>query len=450
MSSSLPSAPGSIPLLGHSWALLRMREKFFTRGSGNNTPVSVLKLGTRRIYLVNDLELVRNILHREAGVYKRGELFARFRPYLGDNINTADGARHRQLRRIYRPAFRTAVLDESLDSIMGPVRQQVRAWAPGLHPRLHDELYDLVLTVSARAFFPAQLAEKTMRVINDAVPGIVQGMFLRMFSPFNILERLPLPANRRFESSMARLSALADDLIRQYRDAGLDVGEDLVSRLVQAMQPATGEALDQDQLRSELATFVLTSSLTTAATAGWCCRLLSTRPELRSAVRQEVDAVLGVDRAWTSANLRRLSLTQAVVKETLRFRPAVHLLTREPIHDVELAGHRVPAGSTIAFSIYAIHHDPTYFPDPDCFDPHRWNTPGRANPDAFLPFALGLHACIGSYLATQEVVMLVAAVIQNWDLTPVDVEVRDRPAGLVLRPGPVPVVLRERVGGPDS
>lgn len=32
---------------------------------------------------------------------------------------------------------------------------------------------------------------------------------------------------------------------------------------------------------------------------------------------------------------------------------------------------KIPKGTTIVIPIYAMHHDPTYFPDPSKFDPDR-------------------------------------------------------------------------------
>jgi pentalenene oxygenase len=399
------------------------------------------------VYLVNDLDLIRRVLYKDAGRYHRGELFARIRPYIGDSVNVADGAKHRMLRRIYLPAFQPATLEANMDGVAGLIQERVRGWAPGAHDNLYGELYDLVLMLGARIFFPAQFGEKAMRTISDAVPGLVQGLFLRVISPLGILERLPLAVNRRFELSTAQLRAICADLLQQYRQQSAKAGDDLVSRLVTSQDPSTGELLTDEQVQAELTALVLTSSVTASATLGWCCRLLSTNPALQAAVRREVDDVLGTgERPVTSADLKQLTLTQAVVKEALRFRPPVHLLTREPVEDVELGGHVIPAGSTIVLSIYAIQHDPAFFPDPECFDPYRWLTEGndRANGDAFLAFAIGLHACLGGYLATMEVAMILAAISRCWELSPPATGIPDRPAGALLNPGPVPMVLRAR------
>ncbi|MFD3997743.1 cytochrome P450 [Streptomyces sp. NPDC058548] len=445
-----PPAPGAIPVLGHSWALLRQREQFFVRAR-DGSPVATLRLGSRVVYLVNDLDLIRRILHTDAGRYDRGELFARMRPYIGDNVVLADGAKHRMLRRIYRPAFTRTAVDATVDGLAGLVRAHVGAWAPGAHDDLHGELYDLVLAMGGRVFFPAGLGEATMRAVSEAIPGLVQGLFLRVISPSDRLERLPLPINHRFVSSTARLTAISDTLLQQCRDSA-ELGDDLVSRLLAARNPADGEPLGDEQIRAELLALVLASSVTVAATLGWCCHFLGSHPELQDTMRREVDQVLG-GRACTLADLERLEFTRAVVKESLRCRPPLHFLSREPKEDVDLAGYTVPAGSTVVFSLHALQNDPRHFPRPELFDPHRWLDPegGRTDPEAFLPFALGMHACFGEHLAMNNAVLVLATIAQNWTLAPAPGTRREPRAGAVLSPGPVPMVLTPRTGPrPDS
>lgn len=55
--------------------------------------------------------------------------------------------------------------------------------------------------------------------------------------------------------------------------------------------------------------------------------------------------------------------------------------------------------------IYGIHHDPTYFPNPDKFDPERFSDENKHNiqPGTYLPFGIGPRNCIGSRFALMEI-----------------------------------------------
>jgi pulcherriminic acid synthase len=93
--------------------------------------------------------------------------------------------------------------------------------------------------------------------------------------------------------------------------------------------------------------------------------------------------------------------------ETLRYTPPVHMIMRQPAHDVPLGGGTIPAGSTVTCPIAAANRDPERYADPDTFDIFRDDlkvgTAFTAAAD-HLAFALGRHFCVGALLAEAEVI----------------------------------------------
>ena len=60
-----------------------------------------------------------------------------------------------------------------------------------------------------------------------------------------------------------------------------------------------------------------------------------------------------------------------VLNETLRVYPIGIRLERVCKQDVEIDGVLVPKGSVMIIPVYALHHDPQYWPEPAEFCPER-------------------------------------------------------------------------------
>ncbi len=109
----------------------------------------------------------------------------------------------------------------------------------------------------------------------------------------------------------------------------------------------------------------------------------------------------------------------------------------------------LPKGSWVAIFPYVLHHDPRWFPEPERFDPERF-APGRAEqipPFAYIPFGAGPHVCIGNAFATMELVLILATVLQQFqvELAPGQSDAEPEPL-IALRPkGGVRIAVRRRV-----
>ena len=90
-----------------------------------------------------------------------------------------------------------------------------------------------------------------------------------------------------------------------------------------------------------------------------------------------------------------LPVSDALVEETLRFDPALHLFTRWAYEDIEVMGRIIPKGSQVACLLGAANRCPQMWDDAARFDPTRPVKP-------HLSFGAGLHFCLGAPLARLE------------------------------------------------
>jgi cytochrome P450 len=200
-----------------------------------------------------------------------------------------------------------------------------------------------------------------------------------------------------------------------------------------------GSSLTDTEIGDELATFMLAGHETSAVTLSWALALLSAFPAARERLEAEVDQVLGGHQP-EAADADRLPWTTAVITETMRLYPPAWTIERDALGDDNVAGVRVPAGSTIAVPPYLIHRHPQFWSDPAGFDPARFLPPaGRPLADrprySYVPFGGGRRACVGQSFAELETVLVLASIAQRFRLELTAAGMPKPSAAITLRPG---------------
>jgi len=162
-------------------------------------------------------------------------------------------------------------------------------------------------------------------------------------------------------------------------------------------------------------TLFLAGHETTANALTWTWYLLSQNPAVEARLTDELHRVLR-GRPPQAVDLQLLPYTEMVVRESLRLYPPAPGFAREPIEDVLIGGYKIPRGSLITVSTYALHRDPRLFDDPERFDPERFAAgwEARIPRHAYLPFGGGPRVCIGNGFATMEARLILATVAQHW------------------------------------
>ncbi|XP_067400701.1 cytochrome P450 4F4-like [Emydura macquarii macquarii] len=110
-------------------------------------------------------------------------------------------------------------------------------------------------------------------------------------------------------------------------------------------------------------------------------------------------------------DLSQMPFSTMCIKESLRLHPPVTAVSRRCTEDVSMPDGRVlPKGNTCLISIYGTHHNPAVWPEPEIYDPHRFDPESSKNqhPLAFMPFSTGPRNCIGQNFAMAEMKVVLA------------------------------------------
>ena len=168
--------------------------------------------------------------------------------------------------------------------------------------------------------------------------------------------------------------------------------------------------MSDNLLRDEALTLISTGYETVGAALAWCCYLLAQSPGEQSRLHAELRRVLS-NRPPGTNDLHQLSYTEAVFNESMRLYPPTWIFVRvAQVDDVLPSGFRVRTGTKLFLSPYVTHRHPTYFPDPERFDPARFSDDaGKSRPKfAYFPFSGGPRVCLGQTFAMAEGALILA------------------------------------------
>ncbi|MEU4742613.1 cytochrome P450 [Actinosynnema sp. NPDC023658] len=430
----IPMARGRLPILGHAWPM--MRDPLGFLGSlADQGPLVRIALGPVKAVVVCDAELAHRMFMDDRTFDKGGPFTDRVRDVVGDNLSTCPHPEHRRQRRLLQPAFHVGRFGAYGRTMSAQIAERVDAWQDGQVLDVPAEMAMLTTNVLTATMFSDTLSPAELKQSQEDADVLATDILPRMMMP-RALTKLPIPPNVRFERAHARIRGTIETIVAARRAEGGDRGDLLSALLAGYDEESTGAArtLSDTEVVNQMLTFHLAGSETTAVTLAWALHLIARHPDVERRLHAEVDAVLA-GRTAGPDDVPALELTGRVVTETLRLRSPVYVLTRQVTADTELGGHRLPAGTVLAYSPYPIHHNADLHPDPHRFDPDRWDPARKPARHAFVPFANGARKCIGDKFSLMEATLALASIVARWRLAHVPGEEDIRPAAAaVIRP----------------
>ncbi|XP_006162346.1 cytochrome P450 4F6-like [Tupaia chinensis] len=238
------------------------------------------------------------------------------------------------------------------------------------------------------------------------------------------------PAGRRFRRACRLVHDFTEAIIRERRRT-------LPSQGVDDFLKAKAKAKTLDFIDVLLLAKVGFSGIRIQDGLSWVLYNLAKHPEYQERCRQEVRELLR-DREpkeieWD--DLAQLPFLTMCIKESLRLHPPVTVVSRCCTQDVVFPDGRViPKGNVCTISIFGVHHNPSVWPDPEVYDPSRFDpeNPQKRSPLAFIPFSAGPRNCIGQTFAMTEMKVVLALTLLRFRVLPDDSEPRRKPE-LILR-----------------
>ena len=320
-------------------------------------------------------------------------------------------------RKLMLPAFHGERIDRYREIMREATERAIASWPAGEAFALRPHTQAITLEVIMRAVFgvedreamarlrrAAQALRRLGRQPGRAGDGRAAGLRAPDRAPAACAERYLGPVDRELYALIAERRA-APDLAER---------DDVLSMLLLA-RDEHGEPMTDAELRDELMTLLTAGHETTATSLAWAVERLVRHP----------------------GGLERLAgdpaYVDAVVKEMLRLRPVVALVLRKLLEPLEVGGHELPAGTTVAPVILLVHRREDVYPEPEAFRPERFldRAPGTYS---WIPFGGGVRRCLGAAFAQVEMQTVLQTLAESVALEAVGGAEAVRRRGITLAP----------------
>lgn len=415
-SLKVPPGPKGRLIVGNARELARDWMGFLTQCSRNYGDVVSFRFFNVPICLLSHPDDIEYVLVKNQTNFVKSRDYRVLVHVMGEGLLTAEGEAWREQRRLVQPAFRHENIVEYGKVMVESATRMMDGWEDGESLDIHREMTRLTLEVVTRALFGTSVL--------DRAADVARGLQLMMEEftwhanlSFVLPEFMPLPVGFRLRRGIR----LLDDVFRtitEERRSNSAKAQDLLGEIL-SMRHEDGSGVSDRELRDEMMTLLLAGHETTAVALSWTWFLLARHPEVAAQLHNEVREVLG-DRKPTVADIPRLRYTDCVVKESMRLYPPAWGIGRKALADFEVGGYRLPAGTTVFMMQWITHRDARFFPEPNRFRPERWTDdamqPGKLPRFAYFPFGGGPRKCIGASFASMEAVLLLASIVQRFQL----------------------------------
>lgn len=423
---AIPSPPG-LPVVGHLHQIARAGLIGHLLHVSRDFPDGIFKLkfGSRVGIFITSADLVGELCDETRFRKMPGPGLRVVRRFAGDGLFTAfsEEPNWGKAHRILLPAFSQRAMRGYFDMMLEVADQLVAKWsrASGTDVLVADDMTRFTLDSIAVAGFGHRFNSFEKEELDSFLEalGRALGESLNMITRMPIQQRFAKKAERQFEADIAEMNALVDGIIAERRRNPND-GKDLLNLMLSAVDPESGEGLDDLNIRYQVLTFLIAGHETTSGLLTFAQHLLLRHPHVLAQAYAEVDRVLPGDTRPDYAHVVKLQVIERVLKEAQRLWPTAPAFSLAPYEDTVIGGKwALRKDRPVNVFSPGLHRDPSVWDHPDEFDIDRWLPEAEAarHPHAYKPFGNGERACIGRQFAMVEAKLALAMILQKFAIS---------------------------------
>ncbi|KAM7344114.1 uncharacterized protein ACRADG_010946 [Cochliomyia hominivorax] len=392
----------------------------------------------RPAVLVLDMELVKNILIKDFNNFTDRGLYHNEKddPLTG-HLFLLDGNKWKNLRQKLSPTFTSGKM-----KLMYPTVTQVAKQLVEIIFKLKGSDQSIELKELLGRF--------TTDIIGRCAFGINCNSLEHPQAEFLLMGRRALKTKRHGKILMSfiqgfpdltkkfHMKVMPDDItdffvriVKEnvtYRESNNVKANDFLGILIDMKNSEGNEKsvkLSIEEMAAQTFVFFLAGFETSSATMAFALYELALNQKFQDRLRQEINEAFDDQNHISYEAVHSLQYLGQVISETLRKYTLVPHLNRQALKDYVVPGHPkyiIKKGMPILIPAYGIHHDPDIYPEPEIFDPERFNADNTKQRDSveFLSFGDGPRNCIGMRFGLMQTRVGLAYLLHNFKFSVCD------------------------------
>lgn len=393
--------------------------------------------GAKKTFVTTEPDIIKHILKDNHTNYNKSDIqVKRMAEFQGIGLLNSHGQEWLRQRKLLSKGFSPSYLENLMplqEELLNEYMENFAGKVLNGPVNVREEMVKFTLRFVGKSLFGKMMSDEVIERLGDIITEIQDFMLRQIVQPY----RIPWYKISGQSEKYQKLRREGDQLILDYvikRRNDDSPENDLLKIILGTPYKDTNELMSDDKVKIETLQLLVAGNETSSNALTWTLYLLSRHPQYIGKIRNEINSIKR-DGKIHYEDLRKLTLLNNVLMETLRMYPPFWMIDRIALNDDHINGYTIEKGNMVSVYIYGVQHNEKFWKNPNDFHPERFDsTDQKMHPFAHIPFGGGPRVCIGQNMALMQIFLVLIKIIEQYDFTPVDnKEVEIKPM-LILRP----------------